>query len=152
MWYQTGCRDKNATIGYLSSCKQAKRHWRDQDDQVKKWESMHCISRNFVKSSCEYHPLILTATWGRGLKKDFGDLRRKQEAWLDEYPYQLFRGSSTLTSYKDCSQDLASGLKLNFRFSGRMEHVVIGEKLHEDCVLFMGKESGWEPDGMARGF
>lgn len=61
------------------------------------------------------------------LKKDFGDLRRKQEAWLDEYPYQHFRGSSTLTSFKDCSQDLASGLKLNFCFSGRMKHVVIGE-------------------------
>lgn len=107
---------------------------------------MHCISRNFVKSSCEYHPLILTATCGRGLKNDLGNLRRKQGAWLDEYPYQLFRGSSTLTSYKDCSQDLASGLKFSFCFRGRIGHVVIGEKLHEGCVLFMGKGSGWESE------
>lgn len=92
---------------------------------------MHYISRNFVKLSCECHPLILTATSDRGLKKDFGDLRRKKEAWLGEYPYQPFRDSSTLKSYDDCPQDLASGLKLNFCFSGRMGHVVIGEKLHE---------------------
>lgn len=50
-----------------------------------------------------------------------------------------FRDSSTLKSYDDCPQDLASGLKLNFCFSGRMGHVVIGEKLHEQCVLFMGE-------------
>lgn len=33
-----------------------------------------------------------------------------------------------------------------------MEHVVIGGKLHEACVLIMGKGSGRESDKTARGF
>lgn len=38
---------------------------------------MHYISRNFVKSSCEYHLLILPVTSGRGLKKDFGERSKR---------------------------------------------------------------------------
>lgn len=33
-----------------------------------------------------------------------------------------------------------------------MEHVVIGGKLHEACVLIMGKGSGWESDKQQEGF
>lgn len=45
----------------------------------------------------------------------------------------------TKSRTSEVSSGLASGLKLNFCFSGRMGHVLIGEKLYEQCVLFMGK-------------
>ena len=62
---------------------------------------MHYISRHVCEIILAVSTLILITTSGRGLKKDFGDLRRKQEEWLGEYPYKPFGDPSTLTSYKE---------------------------------------------------
>lgn len=68
---------------------------------LKKWESVHYISRQVCEIILEASTLILTATSGRGLKKDFGGLRRKQEEQLDEYPSKPLGDPATLTSYKE---------------------------------------------------
>lgn len=62
---------------------------------------MHYISRHVCEGILEVSALILSTAIVRGLKKDFGDLRRKQEEWLEEYPYKPFGDPSTLTSYKE---------------------------------------------------
>lgn len=62
---------------------------------------MHYISRRIREIILEVSTLILTTTSGRGLKKDFGDLRMNQEEQRDEYPYKSFGHPSTLKSYKE---------------------------------------------------
>lgn len=38
---------------------------------------MHCVSRNDCEIILEVSTLTLTGTSGRGLKEDFGDLRKE---------------------------------------------------------------------------
>lgn len=59
------------------------------------------LRRHVCEINLEVSTPIPITTSGRRLKKDFGDLRRKQEKWLDEYLYKPFRYPSTLTSYKE---------------------------------------------------
>jgi len=62
---------------------------------------VHYISRYVCEIVLEVSTQILNTTSGRELKKDFGDLRSKQEEGVDEYPYKPFGDPSTLTSYKE---------------------------------------------------